>query len=562
MTNFVTDGTALAFPKADLNPLPGSVDPAKAITGADWNLLCQAALDLRAYVLAGATNNNAWAFLGDSNTLDQGVTTDKAVRWNAVVDASNSLVTDQRATINTIYGTAVNEPIALVDLGTTTLRAHNASSFPGYGQERSFGPGMFDLLNGVGATPTTANRPLLMVFGISGVDLKQMLPASTYGQATPAFGGLNAYGAWKARTLALLAIAGRKLGGVTITLGGNDTSNGTDSAAVGANMVTLATQIRVDFGAQVAIIWVKLNALANVDTTNRATVRAQMVLGAAAIPGCKLVGIDTYPLNGDGLHYGADPTWDMGLQYLDAMRAAVGLIARSVTQPTVIGYGTPAFNNAGGALAPRGYPLSRYGDTEVMFVAAMKNSGTAVASSTWTASGWTLVASAAQAISGQAQEIALFTRNVLQADLDGNDGLPAAASVTTGNDENYAVRLTVRGPKAFPTLDGSVVSFLATGFASSAVNASGPTTTGTNSLVMTLIAGQGGGPSLTEHFAVSNANTLPSILIDAPLPQNTTNYGLLAVGVGTKAAAGAVGTTVVTPSITTNPSGFTVAFQS
>lgn len=562
MSNFVTDLTDLPFPKSDLNPVPVGADTTKFQSAAEWNTLCQAVIDLRTFALAGASNTDAWGFLGDSNMLNMGVTTDKAVRWNNVVDASNSLVPDPRGVIVVRYSAASSEPLTIVDQGTQTLRAHNASSFPGFGSELSFGEQLFDLLNGVGATPTAANRPLILVDGISGVELKQALPASTFGQATPAFGGLNWYGSWKARTLSALAIAGRTLGGMVITLGGNDTSSGPDSAAVAANMVTLATQIRADFGAQVAIVWVKLNALANVDPTNRTTVRAQMVLGASQIPGCRLIVIDSYPLNGDGLHYSADPCWDMGLQKLEAMRQMRGIAARAVTKPTVIGYGTPSFNNAGGALTPRGYPLAKHGDLEMTFVAAMKNSGGATASSGWTASGWTLAASGAQAISGQTQEFALFTRNVLQTDLDANNGLPAAFSCTTGNDENYSVRVCVRGPNLFPTVDGSIVSYSASAFGTGAVNAGGPTTTGTNSLTVTFVGGQGGGASLTEHFAASNANTSPTVLIDAPLLQNTTNYGLLAVVVGTKAAPGAVGNTVITPSITTNPSGFTVAIKS
>jgi hypothetical protein len=521
-------------------------------TGTSWTPL------LRADGAVPA-NGGAWAFLGDSNALNQGVTTDNAVRWNGVVDASNSIVPDNRGVIVLRYSVASSEPLTIVDQGTQTLRAHNASSFPGFGPELSFGEQMFDLVAGVGVTPTTGNRPLIIVDGISGVELKQALPASTYGQATPAFGGLNWYGAWKARTLSALAIAGRTLSGIVITLGGNDGSNGTDAAAVGANMQILATQIRTDFGAQVAIVWVKLHVSA--DTPNTATVRTQMVAGAAAIPNCRLIVIDSYPINSDNLHFKADPVWDMGLQQLEAMRQLRGIVARRVTQPTVVGYGTPDFNKAAGALTPRGYPLAKHGDVELAFVAAMKNSGSATASSGWTSSGWTLAASGAQAISGQTQEFALFTRNVLQTDLDANNGLPAAFSCTTGNDENYAVRVCVRGPNLFPTVDGSIVLYAASAFGTGGVNAVGPTTTGINSLVLTFVASQGGGASPTAHFTASNATTGAAVLIEAPLVQNTTNFGLLAVVTGVKASPSATGTVVITPSITGNPSGFTVAIK-
>lgn len=566
MADFVTDLADLPPVKTDLNPLPGTVDPTQAIAAADYNAVRAALYSLRTALIAGQENTNAWAFLGDSNALNMGTTTDNAVRWNNVVDSNNSIVPDPRGVIVVRYSTASTEPLTIVDQGTQTLRAHNASSLPGFGPELSFAEQMFDLLAGVGATPTASNRPLIIVDGISGVELKQALPASTFGQSTPAFGGLNWYGAWKARTLSALAVANRTLAGIVITLGGNDGSNGTDAAAVGANMQTLAAQIRADFGAQVAIVWVKLHVSAN--TPNTATVRTQMVAGAAAIPNCRLIVIDSYPINGDLLHFKANPVWDMGLQMLEAMRQLRGIVARRVTQPTVIGYGTPDFDKPGGALTPHGYPLAKHGDLELAFVAAMKNSGSATASSTWTASGWTLAASGAQAIGGQTQEFALFTRNVLQTDLDANNGLPAAFSCTTGNDENYAVRVCVRGPNLFPTVDGSIVSYAATAFGTGAVNAAGPTTAGTNSLVLTFVCGQGGGSSATIHFTASNATTSPALVIEAPLVQTTTNFGLLGLFAGQKSTPGAAGTTAITPgtlaggTFTTNPSGFTVALKS
>lgn len=562
MSDFVTDMTDLPFPKSDLNPVPVGADPAKFQTAAEWNTLCQGVIDLRTNLIAGQSNDNAWGFLGDSGINSQGVNTDNAVRWNNVVSGS-SAVPDLRAVLDTIYSTASSEPLTMVDKGTTDLRAHNVGAPPGYGFEFSFGRAIFDLIRGVGSVPTERNKPWLLVAGISGVELKQTLPASTYGQASPALGGLNWYNFVKARWLALLASSGRRLTGIFMgSLGGNDTSSGPDSAAVAANMVTLATQLRADFGSQLAIVWLKLHSGANVDVTNRATVRAQQVSGAALIPNCRLLTIDSYPLLSDGLHWGADPVYDMGLQQTEAVRQMRGIVARAVTQPTVIGYGTPDFNKAAGALVPRGYPLARHGDFEVAFVAAIKNSGGATASSGWTASGWTLAASGAQAISGATQEFALFTRNVLQADLDGNSGLPAAFSCTTGNDENYAVRLCVRGPNPFPSVDGSIVSYAAASFGTGGVSAGGVTTTAPNDLVFVLICGSGGGSSPLEHFSVSNATIGASILIDAPLAQVTTNFGLLAVATGVKATAGATGTTTVTPSITTNPSGFTVAIKS
>ncbi len=268
--------------------------------------------------------------------------------------------------------------------------------------------------------------------------------------------------------------------------------------------------------------------------------------------------IDSYPMASDNLHYKADPTWDMGLQYVEAMRRLRGISARRVTQPTVVGYGTPSFNLT--TLAPRGYPLSVHGDLELLFVGSMKNSGGAT--NIPTPAGWTSLQTLSQAIGGQTQKAAIFSRTLLQSDLDASSGLPPAVSIAHGNDEGYSVRVTVRGPNLFPSIDGSVVAYAATAFGTGGVNATGPTTTGTNSAVLTFVCSQGGGTSPTEHMTDANATTAPALVVDAPLLMNTTNYGLLALFAGVKATPGATGTDVVTPSITANPSGFRLAVKS
>jgi hypothetical protein len=51
MSNFVLDQTALAFPKTNARPLLVPYD--QGVIAADWNQLCQAALDLRGAIVAG-----------------------------------------------------------------------------------------------------------------------------------------------------------------------------------------------------------------------------------------------------------------------------------------------------------------------------------------------------------------------------------------------------------------------------------------------------------------------------------------------------------------------------
>jgi hypothetical protein len=592
-------GTSLAQPITHLkhSSAPASADPA-LVGGPDWNAphaidpaLLSSALSIHVVAgdpngtisgsigdLARDTTGQLWvntsggtnwvtfvrsdggqaqpatviAFLGDSGINSQGVNTDNAVRWNGVVSGS-SAVPYANAVLNTLYATASTEPLTMVDLGTTDLRVHNVGSPPGYGWEFSFGLALYDLLNGVGAVPTAANKPWLTVFGISGVELKQLLPGSTYGQATPAFGGLNAYNAWRVREQQILASSGRRLGAVILgSLGGNDAANSTDANAVAANMVTLAAQIRADFGNQVAIIWFKLSATSAIAFNT--TVRAQQVLGCSQIPNCRLLVIDSYPQLSDNLHWGADVVWDTGLQAVEALRQMLGILPRSVTRPTLVGYGTPDYNKAAGTLAPRGYPLARHGDLELLFVGSLRLAGLATVIPT--PAGWLLIGNTSNVASGETQEFALFARILQQGDLDANNGLPPPVAIATGNDENEAVRVAVRGTIG---IDGAAVSYAAA-FGTSDVTANGPTVVHSDDLVLTFIAGEAGGAGPTISFTASNATTGAAVLIQAPLVQNTGNFGLLGVVTGRMPLPGPIPATTITRNITSNPSGFTAAF--
>jgi len=53
MADFVYEGFSLSWPKTDLNAIPDGADATKYVNAADWNLVNEAAEDLRAAILAG-----------------------------------------------------------------------------------------------------------------------------------------------------------------------------------------------------------------------------------------------------------------------------------------------------------------------------------------------------------------------------------------------------------------------------------------------------------------------------------------------------------------------------
>lgn len=559
MSNFVTDLTDLPFPKSDLNPIPVGADPTKFCTAAEWNEVCQALVDLRGFVLASQVQNSLVAFLGDSNFMSQGVTTDQASRQDDVLTSNLSCILDK------IYGTASSEPVPIVDKGSGFLRATNVSTFPGFGPELSFGKDIFGLYNGFSTPVSANNRPWLVNFSISGVRIKDFLPLATYGTATPEFGGLNAYGAFRARVRASENASGKTLGLLISNLGPNDGANPTDANNVAANWVTFWTQFTADFPTALLIL---LQMNVNCDAAfNPTLVRPKMALAASQIAGSRLVIADDLELNSDNIHYGARRMYTIGRRFAAAARDVKGLLPLTSTIPAFRGYGQPEFHPVSGStttLKPAAYALTQDRDLQLLMVGSMKNSGSYVAipSPTVPASGWTQLGNSTQVTGGQTQGFALFSRPTAQVDLDTNNHNAPGATILLSNDENYAKLFTIFGAGAL-ALDGTVTTFKATSFSNSAFVAAGVTTTKDNSLVVIAFVTQGGGLSPGEHFAVTNPNlTNLRIVSDEPYGLSTGNFGVLVVAVGTMENHGPTGNTTITPSASFNAMtcGFVAAF--
>lgn len=561
MNDFVTDLADLPPVKTDKNPLSGTEDPNQAIQAVDYNALRGAAYSLRTQVLAQQNKKRVVVLVGDSNFVSMGVTTDNMSRQPNVIAPNQSVMLDK------IYGTSSSEPVPLVDMGRGFLRAANVSSFPGFGPELSFGKELYDLLNGFGTAPTAANRPWLLSWAIAGVQLNQMLKTSTYGTTTPAFGGLNAYGAFLARINALLAMTGYQIALMVSNLGPNDGADATLASQVAAHLVTWWGQIQGDLGTGFPLLQLQMNP--NADSAFRpSTVRPQLALGISQIPGAAIVEQAETWLNTDNLHIRSRGIWTVGGRLAAAgVRDQLGLLPRTTSIPAVLGYGEPEMHPVSGStttLKPCAYPMTQAVDLQLLLCGSMKNSGsyTAVPSPTVPASGWTQLGNSSQAISGQTQGFALFSRPVSQADIDTNNRIPPGATILLSNDENYCKLLTLFGAGAL-ALDGSVQTWSETSFSNTAFAAPGPTTTKANALVVIAFVTQGGGLSPNEHFTVSNANlTNLTIVSDEPYTLSTGNFGVLVYAVGTKVTPGAVGNTTITKSASFNAAvcGFTAAF--
>lgn len=548
--SFVTDMTDLPFPKSDLNPVPVGADPTKFQTAAEWNTLCQAVVDLRTFVVR--PSNNIVAMLGNSQFTSKGCTTDNMSRQ------PNVFLSNTKVTLSKIYGTASSEPIPLTDMGRGPLRIANVSTFPGFGPEVSFGKELYDLLNGFGTPVTSSNMPWVVSFAIDGMAVKQMRKGSTYGTATPAFGGANAYNAFVTRVQSVVSDTGRRLGLLVGDLGPNDGADATDAANVAANWIGLWGELQGDLGDDFPLILLNMHSAA--DAAFRPTVvRPQLALAAATI-GCRIIDYSDRPLNSDNLHLGSRRIYTVGGRMAAGARDDMGLMRRTSSIVAVRGYGEPEYE--GTTQKPAAFPLTQDQDLQLYVVGSMKNAGgyTAIPAPTVPASGWVTHGNQTQAGGGQTQGAALFSRPVTQADIDANPNgrFPPGAQILLSNDENYGKLFTLFGP-TLPVLDGAVTPF-------SGLTAGGVTTTKANSLVVIAFVAQGGGLAVNEHFTVANVNLANLVIVsDEPYGLSTGNFGILVVAVGTKVAPGATGNTTLTSTPggaanTTLLAGFTAAF--
>lgn len=505
------------------------------------------------------STRNVIAWWGDSQLCSMGASTDNMSRQPNVFVANQSVVLDK------IYGTSSSEPVPLTDMGRGFLRIANVSTVPGFGPELSFGKEIYDLFNGFGTPVSAFNMPWLISWAISGMAVKQALKTSSYGTATPAFGGQNAYNSFVSRVKAVLAVTGRQLGLLISDFGPNDGANLTDANNVATNWVTLWSQLQSDLGTNFPLILFNMHA--DADPTFRPTiVRSQLALAASQIAGCRLMDYSDLLLNSDNLHLGSRRIWTMGGRAAAGARDQLGLLPRSSSIVDIRGYGEPEYE--GTTQKPAAYPLTQDRDLVLFMTSSMKNSGsyTAIPMPTLPASGWTQLGNATKTFGGATQGFALFSRPMTQIDIDTNSfgRIPPGAQILFSNDENYGKLFTLFGPSSL-TIDGTVTTFSPTSFSNSPFNAPGVTTTKANSLVVVAFVSQGGGPAVGEHIVMSNTNlTNFRIINDEPYGLSTGNFGILVVAVGTMVTPGPTGNTTITPtpgSVNIAPCGFTVAFK-
>jgi lysophospholipase L1-like esterase len=462
--------------------------------------------------LDSPTTVNVYPILGDSNAYGQGVTNN--------ADGGFGLTTPfTTVQLSSHIAPGVAFPPVFADF-VGTLQPYTNPNNPSMGIELTMGQALF----------AAGAKPLMAVMAVSGSTLAtEWLPTSTY----PAAGAGNLYNLFVARMRALGTVRA-----ITVHLGTNDASTAPMSSAFQSNMTAFLAALRADFSAGLVVAWVKTNV--NGSGAFTSTVRAAQVAVAAGDPNLLLIDNDDIALT-DGFHFDADGYITIGQRAAFAIADKLGLARQTVTTtPAVLGWG-PAAHGAG-ALAPRSWPGTLVGDLEL----GIGTTGLVAAAQT-TPAGWALVASTnlTSVFAGLNQQVALYQRA-------GSNGGAATAFADTNNFNAFKC-FTVRGPNANPAIDvvnGSVNNNFDTG----PLSIPSITTTAANEIVLIFQGGYSGG---ANGYAATNAGLTSVQLIQSGTYAIGSDFQVIGLTSGIKAAAGATGAA----SGTSTNSAITVGLQ-
>lgn len=496
-----------------------------------------------------------FALWTDSNGMGAGANTFESDPANATA------VPNANVTLVKKYTTNFSEPVTPFDMGTGSLRAENIATTPGYGPELSIGAVLDELLNGPGASPDSAHKLWLAQFSIHSSKLADWMQASTAGTLSPLLGGgnLDADSSNQAATAA--AASGRTLACAFTMLCTNDASDATATANIPTNVPAFIARKRAVHGSQLLFVWVVMQSTLPPGTfTQVVTARANQIAALQAATGTAIVYAEDIPTIDDLAHFVAIGETLLGQRQAFAYVRLAGLTERAVTVPTVVGFSPATWNGSahgecGFTGVPganlRAWPWQGGRDGDVMFMPVF--TGAIGAGSTIpTPSGWSPAATQVSSLdaAGVGNQLALFTRNLAQTELDGNvpstggPGFPVTVTITPGGLQTVVKPFTVRGPGRFPAINGTPVTAAHTAVDTAAVTIGGVAATGAATYFLLVSGWSASGQS----FAVANASlTGLTQVFGAQYPSSSGNFLYLALWQGR--GSGTIGSWTATPTL-------------
>lgn len=454
--------------------------------------------------------------IGDSNASGPGVANNS--------DAALGLVAPFPAVpMDSHIAPGVTDPPVFASL-SGALQPYTNPNDPSMGIELTMGRALHDI----------GLHPAMLKKAVSGATLAtEFHPDATFPTVGP-----NLYSMMVSDILDLAAQTGNPVPALTMFLGTNDASTSLMANAYQGNCETLISRLRDDINPDLIIAIIKIN----INSTNpyKAIIAAAQEAIAAADSRVVLVRNDLLTLT-DGFHYGPNALAWLGDATAILIADAMGIARRQVTgAPVVVGWGSA--EHGAGPLAPQSWPGTLVGDIEIMPVAT----GLAATPQTLPSGGWAVVSGASllSTVFGLDEYAVVYWR-------PGSDG-GAATSVPATNSFEAAKCFTVRGATAIDIAGGGVnnafdtVPFVASSPGSTAVP---------NELILEISCCYSG--SGTNGFVSTNAGLTGERLLQSGTYAIGSDYQVIAVTSGIKAAPGAIGAATMT---STN-NGISVGFQ-
>lgn len=354
---------------------------------------------------------------------------------------------------------------------------------------------------------------------------------------------------------ALAAETGTTLGSVVIMLVTNDGNNPIDAAAYAANLTSLVASLRAAYGL-ISVALVETPSASISEYANIVTVRAQALTFIAADPLAALVKSDDLTLQ-DALHYNADSLAVLGQRAAYCVFDLAGRTRLVPAGPSPDYVGSGIATGANGALTPHPWPGSVDGDLELLVV----STGHAdVAPELTDAQGFIEVAGAAASSDyvGLKQRTNVWSRTVTQATLLANGGLMPAPIVARTTDYDAAKIFTIRGPAAAVQINA--VNSSVNNAYSPTLSLAGVTTTLANCRILMFTTGYSANADNTATASNGGLSSVSTAI--ASTMHIVSDYRVIALCTGVKAAAAASGTSTITMAYSAVLAGSTIAVSS
>lgn len=365
---------------------------------------------------------------GDSNTADAGLGIGTA--YTPVQFAGKS-------------GAAVAATMTWNDTAYGNLRPRTSGTADNMGPELSFGRYLFQW---------GGDACAIAKFGINGVSLGGTSGYLPTGTTVPT---VSLYSQLKTFVQAAVTSSGKQVSALVMSLGTNDSGDLTNSNAFDANLTTLAAQFKTDFGANVVFVLRRVNSAT--DPTGRPYIATIQSKGASWVAGrtdAVYVNVDAVPPNpADNIHPDANGHISEGNLLAQALtyklRPARNDNQAATASPWMqAAYEPGIFTTGVQNVAPKARcPDAKAGDLQVL---VYQNYFQNAVPTLTTANGFVALAGGAAQSLGAANytNAKIWTRAVLQTDLDAAGGRLLDPVFTDNSDELLAWCFVIRGPSA------------------------------------------------------------------------------------------------------------------